>query len=387
MVDLMVGHIMPSFPHSLIGLGPFSNQGCTIVFTKTTVTVYDASSCTILAGWQECTGARLWHFLIGAPATATGIPTLLPTPVPRPSPTSVPDPASNLPVALAAHPHPSKGIIASDKVGDRVTITYLYRCTEQVALTTRASHTPFDPRSLDLPSISALVSFYHACLSFPVKQTWLDAIKAGKCDTVDGLIYSNVAQYCPNADETILGHLAIQRQNVKSTKKASPLHSTFHPPVAITPSNEVFIQVYPLSKLYTNDTGRFPVQACTGNQYIMIAYHADGNLILQEAFQTWSDRHRIAAYNFITTCLAARGLLVDLQIWTMKPVQRRSKPSPSPGKLNFSWYLRTCIGATGQSAPSAHSRPYLWDLLLPPAELSLNLLRQATLNGVFLVSL
>jgi hypothetical protein len=119
----------------------------------------------------------------------------------------------------------------------------------------------------------------------------------------------------------------------------------------------------------------------------MIAYHADGNLILQEAFQTWSDRHRIAAYNSITTCLAARGLLVDLQIWTMKPVQRRSKPSPSPGKLNFSWYLRTCIGATGQSAPSAHSRPYLWDLLLPPAELSLNLLRQATLNGVFLVSL
>jgi hypothetical protein len=46
----------------------------------------------------------------------------------------------------------------------------------------------------------------------------------------------------------------------------------------------------------------------------MIAYHADGNLILQQAFQTKSDHHRIAAYNAIMTRLAARGLSVDLQI-------------------------------------------------------------------------
>jgi hypothetical protein len=41
--DSMVGHVMPTFPHSLIGLGPFANQDCTIVFNKTTVTVYNAS--------------------------------------------------------------------------------------------------------------------------------------------------------------------------------------------------------------------------------------------------------------------------------------------------------------------------------------------------------
>jgi hypothetical protein len=40
----------------------------------------------------------------------------------------------------------------------------------------------------------------------------------------------------------------------------------------------------------------------------------DGNLILQQAFKTKSDRHRIAVYNSIMTCLAARGLSVDLQI-------------------------------------------------------------------------
>ena len=46
----------------------------------------------------------------------------------------------------------------------------------------------------------------------------------------------------------------------------------------------------------------------------MIAFHADGNLILQQAFKTKSDCHRIAAYNLIMTRLAARGLSVDLQI-------------------------------------------------------------------------
>jgi hypothetical protein len=46
----------------------------------------------------------------------------------------------------------------------------------------------------------------------------------------------------------------------------------------------------------------------------MIAYHANGNLILQQAFKSRSDTHRIAAYNSIMTHLAAEGLSVDLQI-------------------------------------------------------------------------
>ena len=36
----MTGHVMPAFPHTLIGLGPFADLGCKIVFTKSSVTVY-----------------------------------------------------------------------------------------------------------------------------------------------------------------------------------------------------------------------------------------------------------------------------------------------------------------------------------------------------------
>ena len=62
-------------------------------------------------------------------------------------------------------------------------VYYVYGAAQAVVLASQATGTPFDPQSLDLPSIGALVGFYHACLGFPVMQTWLDAIKAGNCDT------------------------------------------------------------------------------------------------------------------------------------------------------------------------------------------------------------
>ena len=162
--------------------------------------------------------------------------------------------------------------------------------------------------------MAALVGFYHACLGFPVKQTWLDAIKAGNCNTFNGLTYSNTARCCPNSDETIMGHLAQQCQNIRSTKPKATIASP--PPVAApeAPSNEVFIRVFPISKLYTDDTGRFPVKTRSGNQYVMIAYHSDGNVILQQAFKTRSNKHHIAAYNAIMNRLVACGLAVGLQI-------------------------------------------------------------------------
>ncbi len=111
-----------------------------------------------------------------------------------------------------------------------------------------------------------------------------------------------------------MGHLTQQRQNIRSTKPKATF--ALPPPVAVpeAPSNEIFIRVVAISKLYTDDTGRFPVKARSGNQYVMIAHHVDGNLILQQVFKTRSNKHRIAAYNAIMTRLAARGLAVDLQI-------------------------------------------------------------------------
>ncbi len=82
-------------------------------------------------------------------------------------------------MSVVSHPHPSQGILATDTFGFACLVYYLYGAAQTVALAARAAGTPFDPHSLDLPSIGALVGYYHACMGFPVKQTWLDTIKAG----------------------------------------------------------------------------------------------------------------------------------------------------------------------------------------------------------------
>jgi hypothetical protein len=119
-----------------------------------------------------------------------------------------------------------------------------------MAMTAQPSSTHHNPQTLDLPSIGALISFYHACLGFPVKQMWLDAIKPGNCDIFDGLTYSNVARYCPDTIKTILGHLAQQHQNVISTKPKcpTPLSPTTLPTTAPSPEGAISCWAYQAKK-------------------------------------------------------------------------------------------------------------------------------------------
>jgi hypothetical protein len=123
---------------------------------------------------------------------------------------------------LVFQPHPSQGIQATSAAREDISIVFLYGATHAMAMTAQASSTPYNLETLNIPSTSTLVSFYHACLGFPVKQTWLNAVKAGNCNTFDGLTYSNVARYCPNANKTVLGHLAQQCQNLRLTKPKLP---------------------------------------------------------------------------------------------------------------------------------------------------------------------
>jgi hypothetical protein len=46
---------------------------------------------------------------------------------------------------------------------------------------------------------------------------------------------------------------------------------TTAPSLEGVPSNQVFIKVYPLSRLNTEKTGSLPIRARSGNQYVMIA--------------------------------------------------------------------------------------------------------------------
>jgi hypothetical protein len=68
------------------------------------------------------------------------------------------------------------------------------------------------------------VRYLHAAAGFPVKESWIDAIKAGNYTTWPGLNVKVVNRYFPESDETQKGHMKKQRQNVRSTNVKETLN-------------------------------------------------------------------------------------------------------------------------------------------------------------------
>eukprot|EP00804_Cyclotella_cryptica_P009177 CCRYP_003216-RA/>CCRYP_003216-RA protein AED:0.27 eAED:0.13 QI:0/0/0/0.66/1/1/3/0/546 len=140
------------------------------------------------------------------------------------------------------------------------------------------------------------------------------AITAGNYASWLGLTYANASKYCPDSTDTLKGHLTQTRQGLQSTKPKPAKPIT---PAVLAPApavHELHLFVEPISKLYTDDMGRFLTCSRSGNQYIMLAYHCDTNAILAETFQSCHDRHCIATHGRIMAWLQAKGHKVEHQI-------------------------------------------------------------------------
>ena len=99
-------------------------------------------------------------------------------------------------------------------------------------------------------------------------------------------------------------------------------------------------------QLFIEDTGRFPVRSCSGNQYLMVAYHCETNAILIESFQTREERHRIPAYNRIMTRLKTHGHVINHQVLDNKASKEYCQHVTDIGKPHTNWYPPTSIVAT-----------------------------------------
>ena len=64
----------------------------------------------------------------------------------------------------------------------------------------------------------------------------------------------------------------------------------------------------PTGKLYTDLTGRFPVQSSRGHKYILVAYNYDSNSIHVKQLKSCHDNDTITAYEEIYAKLTSRGL-------------------------------------------------------------------------------
>ena len=139
-----------------------------------------------------------------------------------------------------------------------------------------------------------------------------------------------------------------------------------------------------ISKLYTSDTGRFPIKARSGNQYLMVAYHFESNAILVSPFKTRKDKHRLEAYKSIMTRLRKNGMSVNLKHLITEDLGIKYQlVSPDIHRRNaaeqavrtFKAHFLSILAGIAPDLPK-----FLWDHLLPQTEMTLNFLRQSTLD-------
>ena len=141
---------------------PLCDADCTFTFTHAEVILRDARGIPVLTGWRENSGPRLWRIALQ------------------------PD-EENLP-----------------------------RIPNTAQRTTLEVYSAYE-----LPSIEALIRYFHAVAGYPVRSTWLTSVRAGNYSYWPGLTLANTAKYFPSARATIMGHL-FQNPRDKFTCSKTP---------------------------------------------------------------------------------------------------------------------------------------------------------------------
>jgi len=352
--DANLAHELPSITNNLASVKKMADEDYTTVFTPNEVLVYDNKTTTIkadttatLRGYR-CKSTGLWRI-------------------------------------------PLQEVVTNENLQ-----TLLIQCPTK----DQAIHNVYE-----LPSTEQTVKYLHAAAGFPTKQVWLDAINRGTYASWPGLTAKSVRKHFPTeSDETIQGHSKGIRQGIRSTQLPSATPNTpktdqHNPPVQEPQTDEterdsIMIQIHSIQDIraqavYTDQTGRFPIQSSRGNNYIMFCYDTQSNGILMEPMKSRKEGDMIKAYRSIMKRLKAAGINPNLQILDneasakykeeiKKQVGEYQLVPPNQHRRNISERaLQTGKShiISGVSGLPSNFPMQLWCLLLPQMEMTLNMLR------------
>ena len=245
----------------------------------------------------------------------------------------------------------------------------------------------------DLPSIEQGIKWMHAVCGYPVKSTWLKAIKAGNFIGWPLLTAANVTKYFPESDETTKGHMNQTRKNVRSTKSKPLEQANGIQALRGKKIQDIFTRTYDVREtIFSDQTGQFPTRSQRGNKYIMVMVEIDSNAILVEPMKSRKDEEMIRAYDSLVKRLQRAGIqpkkhVLDNEIsenmknhirdtykfqLEMVPPGCHRRNAAEVAIRNFKSHFLSVLAGTAENFP-----PSLWDRLLPQTEITLNLLRQS----------
>ena len=117
----------------------------------------------------------------------------------------------------------------------------------------------------------------------------------------------NVHAHYPETDETPMGRLNQSRANVRSTRrKWLPLPEATEEELKRLvgkKEKDVCVKIIDThdmkNTIYSDQTGKFPVRARSGNRYIMVMVKIDSNYTLVQPMKNRSDDEMIKAYKIL----------------------------------------------------------------------------------------
>ena len=150
----------------------------------------------------------------------------------------------------------------------------------------------------------------HTVCGYPVKSTWLKAIKAGNYVGWPMLMKRNVQKYYPKATKTAKGHLNQTMKNVRSTKERRvPFKTCDTSQLHIKKVQNVYTKTYKVCKtMFSRQTRQFPTHSQQGNKYIMVLVEIDSNDILVKPMKSRKDAEMIEAYDGLLRWLKQVGV-------------------------------------------------------------------------------
>lgn len=264
-----------------------------------------------------------------------------------------------------------------------------------VQLPTRGDAMPssnISSNSARLTDDAQFVLFAHASLGSPVYSTFIHAIRAGYLSSWPRLTTALALAHPPHTIATAKGHLNQKRQGVDSTKSILlPLPdeeletATPQLPLSAESANHVYVKVVRLPHTVSSDlTGKFPVQADSGAQYVLIS-EMDGYIHADPL----SSRHHTSYISSFTrtiaffTALGRIPFFLRLDNETSTPLDAFMKRQGikiqycPPGMHRANRAERSIQTFKNQAIATlcTTSKDFpltLWDRLLPQIELCLN---------------
>jgi hypothetical protein len=98
-------------------------------------------------------------------------------------------------------------------------------------------------------------------------------------------------------------------------------------------------------QIYTDKTGRFPVVSSKGNNYIMVLYDYDGNVILAEPIKNRTTVELLRAFQVMEQKMTSRGLKPRLMRLDVTTAQEQC------AIISFKDHLITGLCSTDKSFP------------------------------------